>query len=156
MPDLFTHFVAARVPGAFMPDRRVQALFIVGTFLPDLVSKGLYWVTWSPVNFMAPSHSIVPAALFCYAGALLLEQRWRERAFAALYGGSLLHIAVDLIKDNLGSGSAYLLYPFSTVGTEFAWIDPENFVLLIPIDAAILALVWLYERKKAVQVHVQQ
>ena len=27
------------------------------------------------------------------------------------------------------------------------WIDPENVILLIPIDAAILAVLWVLERR---------
>lgn len=153
MADLFTHYVSARLPGAFLRDRRLQAFLVLGTFLPDLVAKGLYWVAQAPADFDDPSHSILGLALLSYLGALFVEERLRSKAFAFLYAGSLLHVVVDLVKDNQGRGSARLLYPFTTTGTEFAWIASENVVLLLPIDAVILLIAWLLERRL---VRVQQ
>jgi hypothetical protein len=61
--------------------------------------------------------------------------------------GGFIHILVDLLKDNQGVGAALLFLPFSIRGSEFGWIEPENVVLLIPFDAAILALAWFLERR---------
>lgn len=153
MPDLFTHFVAARVPGAFVRDRRLQALLVIGTFLPDLASKGLYWVFQARETFTAASHSILGVVLISYLACLFVEETLRRPGFALLTAGGLIHIAVDLIKYNLGVGSARPFLPFSTAGFELGWIDPENVVFLAPIDAAILAAAWLLERR---YVRVQQ
>ena len=147
MPDLFTHYASARLPGAFLRDRKIAALLIFGTFLPDLAGKGLYLVTLAKSIFVEPTHSILGLALLCYLACLFIEERIRGKAFAALYAGSLLHVAVDLIKDNLGKGSAYPFLPFSLRGYELGWTDPENVVLLIPIDAAIVAIAVLLERR---------
>lgn len=148
MADLFTHFAAASLPAAMVRDRRIAALLVIGTFLPDLASKGLYWVTRSAPDFTVPTHSILGLALLSYAAALFVEERLRRPALAALFAGGLLHVAVDLIKDNLGSGSAYLFYPLSTRSTEIPLIDPENVILLVPFDIAVLAFAWILERKR--------
>src|SRR6187549_2901217 len=104
MPDLFTHFAAARLPSAFLRDRRHQALVLAGTFLPDIGSKGLQFVAQASERFVTPCHSLVGLLLLCYIGALLLEQPLRRAAFACLYGGGVLHLFLDLFKENLGIG----------------------------------------------------
>ncbi len=147
MPDLFTHLASARVPGAFLRDRRLQAIFILGSFLPDIASKTLYWVAWANSDFLEPFHSLPGLLLACYGAALFVEESLRKPAFAALYGGAVLHVAVDLIKDNLGTGSAALFYPFSARGYELGWMDWEDTILLLPIDAAVLILVLALERR---------
>src|SRR5262245_61317168 len=118
MPDLFTHLVAARVPGAFVRDRRLQALLVIGTFMPDIAFKGLYWVMQTRESFGATTHSIIGVVLISYLACLFLEERIRRPGFFALAAGGLIHILVDLIKYNLGAGSARLFLPFSIEGYE--------------------------------------
>jgi membrane-bound metal-dependent hydrolase YbcI (DUF457 family) len=149
MPDLFTHLVAARLPAAFVRDRRLQALLVIGTFMPDIAFKGLYWVMQTRDGFAASSHSFLGILLISYLMCLFVDEAIRRPAFLALAAGGLIHIAVDFIKYNLGAGSCRPFLPFSPVGVEFGWIDPENVVLLIPIDAALLAAAWVLERRFA-------
>ena len=149
MPDLFTHFVAARVPAGFLRDRRYQALMVLGTFLPDLVAKGLYWIMQARDGFGDPSHSILGIILLSYVVTLFLEEGLRRPGFWLLTAGGLIHVLVDLLKDNQGVGSARLFLPFSIRGVEFGWIDPENVVMLIPLDAAILAAALYVEGRRS-------
>jgi membrane-bound metal-dependent hydrolase YbcI (DUF457 family) len=151
MPDLFTHLATSRIPAAFLRDRRLQAILVFGSFLPDVASKSLYWVAWANSDYLEPFHSLAGLLLLCYAVALFFEEPLRKPAFAALYGGSLLHLALDLVKDNIGTGSASLFYPFSTRGYELAWIDPENVIVLIPAAATVgLLVLWLERRFRRV------
>jgi len=147
MPDLLTHLVSTRAPAAFLRDRQVQAALVFGSFLPDLVTKTLYWGAWAGNDFLEPVHSLPGLLLLCYAAALFVEAPLRKAAFAALCAGALLHLGVDMIKDNLGTGSAALLYPFSTRGYEFGWIEWHDTVLLLPLDAAVLFLLAWIERR---------
>lgn len=149
MPDLLTHLAAARIPGVLVRDRRLQALLIIGTFLPDLVGKGYYWVLQNRDGVHGMSHSILGILLTSYLACLLLEDRLRRPGFFVLALGGAVHVLVDLIKDNLGTGGAMPFLPFSTRGVEFGWMDPEDVVFLIPVDAAILAALWLFERRRA-------
>jgi membrane-bound metal-dependent hydrolase YbcI (DUF457 family) len=149
MADLLTHFVAARVPGALVRDRRLQALLVIGTFLPDISGKGLYWVLDSAASSQLVTHSIAGLLLISYLACLLLEEPLRRSGFLMLAAGGAIHVLVDMAKDNLGAGAALLFLPFSLRGLEFGWIDPENVVLLMPIDVAILALLWFLERRSA-------
>ena len=148
MPDLFTHLAAARIPGSFVRDRRLQALLIIGTFLPDIVAKGYYWVFKNRDSVHGMSHSFAGILLTSYLACLLVEERLRRPGFLLLAAGGLVHVLVDMIKDNLGTGTALLFLPFSIRGAEFGWIDPENVIYLVPVDAAILAALWLLERRR--------
>ena len=147
MADLFTHFIAARVPGSLVRDGRLQALLVIGTFLPDISGKGLFWVLDNSTASPLATHSIAGVLLISYLACLFLEEPLRRSGFLMLAAGGGIHILVDMTKDNLGAGGAMPFLPFSLRGTEFGWIDPENVVLLIPIDAAILALLWVLERR---------
>jgi hypothetical protein len=149
MPDLFTHFVSARVPGAFVRDRRLQALLVIGTFLPDLASKGTYWVLRAGQDFSHAGHSILGVVLIAYLASLFIEESIRRPGFFLLAAGGLIHIVVDLIKSYLGNGAVALFLPFTPMSFEFGLIDPENVIYLIPLDAAILAAAWLVERRCA-------
>ena len=147
MPDLFTHFAAARLPSVFLRDRRHQALVLAGTFLPDIGSKGLHFVAQASERYGAASHSLVGLLLLCYLGALLLERPLRRAAFACLYGGALLHLFLDLFKENVGIGSIRPFLPFSPAALEFGWIPTEDVVLLIPLDLGVLLLAWILGRR---------
>jgi membrane-bound metal-dependent hydrolase YbcI (DUF457 family) len=151
MADLFTHLASARLPAAFVRDRRIAALLVIGTFLPDLVSKGLYWILRCSDNFETPTHTLVGVALISYAASLMVEERLRRLGFAALLAGGVIHIAVDLLKDNMGTGSSRLLYPFSPRSYELGLIDPLDVVFLAPFNIVILWAAWSIERKRRVQ-----
>ena len=58
MADLLTHFVAARVPATLVRDGRLQALLVIGTFLPDITGKGLYWVLDNSNGSQMVTHSL--------------------------------------------------------------------------------------------------
>jgi hypothetical protein len=147
MADLFTHFVAARVPGSLIRDGRLQALLVIGTFLPDVTGKGLYWVLDSSTGSQLATHSIAGILLISYLACLFIDVPLRRSGFLMLAAGGAIHALVDMTKDNLGAGATMLFLPFSLRGQEFGWIDPENVIFLIPLDAAILALLWFLERR---------
>jgi len=148
MADLLTHLAAARMPAAFVRDRRYSALLVIGTFLPDLVSKGLYWVTRAPGDFTVPTHSLAGLLVLSYGAALFVEERLRRGAFLALLAGGLVHVAVDVLKENMGMGNTYFFHPLSTYSFEIGLIDNLNVILLVPVDAAILILAWMLERRR--------
>jgi hypothetical protein len=147
MPDLLTHYAAARLPALALRDIRLQALLVAGTFLPDVAAKGLYWVAQAPERFASPSHSLAGLLLLCYLASLFLELPLRRAGFACLYAGSVVHLVLDLLKENIGVGSVRLLYPFSLHSFEIGAIPTEDVVLLLPLDVGVLLLVWLAERR---------
>ena len=148
MPDLLTHFVTARAPALLVRDRRLQALLILGTFLPDLVAKGLYWILQCGETYPAASHSVLGVALVSYLACLFVDASRRRAGFALLTLGGLIHLLTDMVKDNLGSGAVRPFLPFHPLPLELGWIDPENVVLLAPLDLLLLGAILLYERSR--------
>ena len=148
MPDLLTHWAAARVPATFLRDRRLQALLVLGTFLPDVGSKGLDLVARAPSYFDDPTHSFVGLALLCYGASLFLAIDLRRGGFAALYAGAVVHLLVDVIKDNLGGGGMRIFLPFSLAEVELGLIYTQNVVFLAPLDVLVLLACGLVERRR--------
>jgi hypothetical protein len=146
--DLFTHFVVARAPGVLVRDRHLVALLAIGTFLPDLAAKGLYWILQSGDYFGIGSHSILGVVLLSYLACLFVEEPLRRSGFVMLLLGGLIHLVVDMAKDNFGSGAVFPLLPFSAAPVEWGWIQSENVIFLVPIDAVMLAGILLYERRR--------
>jgi hypothetical protein len=147
MADLFTHLVAARLPASALSHPRLVALFVIGTFLPDLAAKGLFWVARSAPGRSVPAHSILGVLLLSYTASLFIDSGLRGQAFWALFGGALVHIAVDLAKDNMGLGAAVPFDPFLGYSLELGWMFPDNFVLLFPLNAGVLLTQWIVERR---------
>lgn len=148
MADFLTHLTAARVPAVFMSDRRLQALLVLGTFLPDLADKGMEFLLRALPHFTAPTHSLAGLLVLTYLAALFVEERLRRPAWAVLYAGALLHVGIDLLKYGMGAGAAFVFFPFSTYNPELGLIRPEDVVLLAPANAAILLILWLAERRR--------
>lgn len=148
MPDLLTHYATARLPAAFAAERRIGMLLVAGTFLPDLAAKGLKLVMRAPDHFDAPTHSLFGLIVLCYAVSLFLDERLRPSGFVALLAGSWLHCLVDLVKDYSGGGGVRLFHPFSLAAHELSWVNPENVVLLLPVDVALLLAAWAVERRR--------
>ena len=86
MADLFTHLVAARVPACALSHPRLVALFVIGTFLPDLAAKGLFWVARTAPGHTVPTHSILGVLLLSYVASLFIDSGFRGQAFGALCG----------------------------------------------------------------------
>jgi membrane-bound metal-dependent hydrolase YbcI (DUF457 family) len=147
MADLFSHFAAASLPASAVRDRRIAALLVAGTFLPDLAAKGLYWVARAKSEFTEPTHSLAGLLLLSYGAALFVEERLRRDAFFAIFAGGVIHVLVDLLKDHLGMGAARLFYPFSTFSPELGLVDSLNVFQLIPFDLAALGIAWMIRRK---------
>lgn len=137
MADLLTHYVSARLPGSFVADPCARATLALGVFLPDLISKpmehsGLPFLSW------APSHSALGAFFVAWALAMLFAEDFRFKAFATLFIGQLLHIAVDLGKDSLGFGSAFVLLPFSTATHDLGLYTSQHVFWFLPGNLLVL------------------
>ena len=143
MADLLTHYVTSRVAGVGVRDRANGLLFSLGVFLPDLIGKPIAQLPEVPDLAAVPSHSLLGLAFACAAVSFLFARDLRARAFAALYAGSVLHVLVDMMKDYFGRGAVCLLHPFSTTGWEVGLYRSEDVFHLLPINLAILIILWV-------------
>ena len=147
MADLLVHLAAAAPAKLGLRDGRLRAILWVGVCLPDLLFKTLLYGFGAPTWFCEPSHSPLGLLPWCYAGALLFEEAWRARAFAALLGGAYLHLLVDLGKDYLGSGVLLWAFPFTMSRAELGWYVPEDTVYGMPAAAVLICLVEAVARR---------
>ena len=97
----------------------------------------------------SPTQSIFGLLLLSYLGALFLEESLRRPAFIALFLGGMLHVGVDHFRDSLGWGTSHVFYPLTPASYEIPCINPENLVLLVPLDLALLGILWLATRNRS-------
>jgi hypothetical protein len=137
--DLLVHVASAFAVGRPLRDGRLRSLLYLGVCLPDLLYKGLLYVGGAPNWLCEPTHTPLGLVVFCYAAALLFEEEWRKRAFAALLVGAWLHVLVDLGKNYMGSGVILWAFPFSMQAVELGWYNPEDTIyLMLPALGMIL------------------
>lgn len=139
MAELLTHFAVGHAGGKFLADERVRILFYLGNFLPDLVFKAVLYGMMADPWYCEPSHSPLMLVVIAFLLAHCFEERWRARAFLALYIGSIFHIAIDAMKDYLGMGVILWAFPFSMDRVELGWVRP-NEGLYVTAGALILIL----------------
>jgi len=138
--DLLVHVASGFAVGRPLRDGRLRSLIYVGVCLPDLLYKGLLYLGGAPTWLCEPTHSPLGLVVFCYAAALLFEEDWRKRAFAALLGGAFLHVLFDLGKNYMGSGVILWAFPFSMEAVELGWYYPEDTIYLM-VPALVVMLV---------------
>jgi hypothetical protein len=149
MPDLLTHVVVAAGCREAARSRHVTAWFLVGTALPDLltrpftvVSPGLYWL-------VMPLHTPLGLVLATTVLSQLFSPRRRARAFVNLLGGEAVHLLLDALQKHIGTGYLWL-FPFSWSSYEVGLFWPEESLYLLPLWVA-LAAVLAARRTRGVQ-----
>lgn len=147
MADLLVHLASAAPARLGLRDGRLRAVLWLGVCLPDILFKTLLYVFGAPTWLCEPTHAPLALLPWCYAGALLFEEAWRARAFAALLGGAWLHLLVDLGKDYLGWGVIPWAFPFSMTRAELGLYAPEDTVYGMPAAAVLICLVETVARR---------
>jgi hypothetical protein len=154
--DLLTHGAVAVLVKAGT-GWRYPAVFVAGTFAPDLASRvpaiglGLVHVHWLALppwltHGWQPLHQ--PLGMFVLAYLLSMFFRVEERVavFLNLVGGMALHMVLDVVQDHHGVG--YLLgFPLSEGHWELGAIGSEATVWVALPMCAIAAVV--ASKKKA-------
>ncbi len=149
MADLLTHYVSGRLAGAWLRDPRSALLLGLGALVPDLVGKPLGLPPFAPDLVSTPSHTVAGLVFACWGLALLFEEGARRRAFALLYAGSLLHVALDALKDYLGRGAVIPAHPFWLHAWEGGCYRSEDVLVFLPGDVGALLLLWILGRRYA-------
>lgn len=158
MADLITHACTAILWKAGSGGPR-PAVFVAGTCLPDFLGRvppmgltvlrwELPWIPEWAVYLWGPLHMPLGIVIWAWLFGFLFPVERRPEAVAALAGGGLLHMAVDLLQHHFGVG--YLLFfPFSTWDFEFGVIGSETTVLIVPGLLPLTALAaWARWRRR--------
>jgi membrane-bound metal-dependent hydrolase YbcI (DUF457 family) len=148
MADLLVHVASSFAVGRPLRDGRLRAILYLGVCLPDVLYKTLLYLGNAPSWLCEPTHSPLGLLPFCYVGALLFEEAWRKRAFAALLAGGWLHLLVDLGKNYLGSGVICWAFPFSMRRVELGWYNTEDTVRFMLPALAVMGVVELLFRRR--------
>ncbi len=147
MVDLLTHYFSARIPGGFIGDDCARTTLALGVFLPDLVGKGIEAIPGMPHPAWAPAHSLVGIVLVSMTLAMLFSREFRFKAFTTLLIGQALHLALDVGKESMGSGSIFLLLPFSLDGYDLGFYTSQDVYWFLPANLLVLAALWYLGRK---------
>jgi hypothetical protein len=145
MPDLLTHSAAAYLttrhwfgrPGI---PRATAILFIVGTMLPDVLSRPFYILFPALHWWVMPLHTPAGMLIVCWVitGFFQAAERWR--VFIALISGVLLHFVLDAPQKHIAAGY-FWLFPFSWKTYEWGLWWSEDSVRILPGVILLVAIV---------------
>lgn len=130
MPDLITHCSVAYLFRRIFRDKLV--LFVLGTILPDLLTRGLFIIFPSLLPFLLPMHTPFVLIFLSYFLCLFFEEGIRKGVFTALLSGSSLHLFLDFFQIHIREEEYYWFFPFSWKSYEIGLFWPEASVLTIP------------------------
>jgi hypothetical protein len=136
MPDLLTHIMVAEGCRKIGWKGRLTPWFLVGTVLPDLLTRpftvlfpGFYW-------WVMPLHTPIGLLLVCTLLSRFYPRQQRSQAFSNLIGGAAVHLLLDVGQKHIGSGYQ-LLFPFSWSSYEIGLFWPETSLYLLPLWLAV-------------------
>lgn len=145
MPDLATHVVAAYLVVKARPKwKGLMTPFLLGTVLPDVLTRPLYILFPAAFWFVFPLHTPLVLALVCYALSFLFEEHLRVKTFVAMYGGALFHIPLDLLQKSVTQAYAPL-FPFSWASwsANLFWADESLLILSALLVFVLVRYVWI-------------
>jgi hypothetical protein len=145
MPDLLSHVAIAygvkRCSGKLFSTPWI----LVGTTLPDVLSRPVNILFPSASWFFMPFHTPIGLLLVTALISEFFSASMRRIVFLSLAGGGALHLFLDLFQRHSGGGY-YLFFPFSWRKFEFGLISPDASLYLLPVWLSIgffLAVRWL-------------
>jgi hypothetical protein len=145
MPDLLTHSAAAYLsarrwlgrPGVV---RATAILFIVGTMLPDVLSRPFYILFPALHWWVMPLHTPAGMLTVCWIITGFFQAAERRRVFFALISGVLLHFVLDAPQKHVAAGY-FWLFPFSWKTYEWGLWWSEDSVWIVPWVILLIAIV---------------
>lgn len=143
MPDLLTHLALAEGARRGVRRKTLTSWFLIGTVLPDVLTRPFYITFPGLVWFVMPLHTPLGLVLVCAFISRCFAPPQRRQIFNHLAGGAALHLFLDICQKHIGGGYA-LLFPFSwsSVGIGLVW--PETSLYLAPLWLALAAVLIIY------------
>jgi hypothetical protein len=130
----------------------LAAWFLIGTILPDVLTRPFYIVFPSLHWFVMPLHTPVGLVLVCLLISHFLPPPQHRPVFYNLMGGAGLHLLLDICQKQMGDGY-HLLFPFSWSSVELSLFWPETSLYLLPLWLGIGVFYvgrWLFRQKRKV------
>ena len=136
MPDLLTHLAVQTAINQLPKINRYAVYTLIGAVVPDLSRVITRFANPVEKWWGYPLHSPLFLLVLFYAMSLLFVEKERPRLVLWCWVGSLIHISMDILQDNVVS-YYMLLFPFSIEGTSFNWIHPEASLSFLPLTVTI-------------------
>ncbi len=132
MPDLLSHMAAGYLLLAKIKSRAWFIVFLIGTCLPDLVTRPFYIIFPKLFWIVMPAHTPAGLFLLCLGLSGFFAARQRNRVFITLFAGCMLHLFLDLLQKH-AHGGYVLLFPFSWDIFEFGLFYSEKSTDFLPL-----------------------
>jgi membrane-bound metal-dependent hydrolase YbcI (DUF457 family) len=149
VPDLTTHLAGGYLLA--LPQwqrRRFRLFFLLGSLLPDLLTRPFYVLFPGTFDAVAPFHTPVG---YLFAVGLLVqlyeEVALRRSAFRALLAGGALHFLLDAPQRHLYDGYRWL-FPFSDWSYSWGLYWPGDSVVIAPLAALVVVAIELWSRRQ--------
>lgn len=149
MPDLLVHVAAARLAATPLRNPLLVLLVLLGTSLPDVVTKFLLEIVDTAYVDDTATHSLAGIVVLSYAFCFFLEERIRAMAFLALLAGAAVHVGLDSLKTTV-SGGLRLFVPVSDCGCSAGLFGAEDSIYAAPVALLILGAYALRRRTRRV------
>ena len=152
MPDLFAHFSSVYLPSRYRRFRRYDALLVLGTVLPDLLSRipiiiFVRWLDFPVAYFFRALHTPIGVILICYLLSFLFVRSIRFKSFLALVVGSLVHLVLDLMQEQFFYGVYMPFFPFSITTVQWGWFHYNTSLLSFPVLLILVLYFWFIKEK---------
>ena len=150
MPDMITHTAVAYLVARRWFPRPQTIVFIVGTILPDLLTRGVAIVLPASGYWSVPMHTPLGIVVTSWVAAGFFTREHRRDVFIWLVAGAALHCLLDAPQRNLNIGY-FWIFPFWTRLYDGGWYWPEDSLYVMPfLVIAVVALeIGLRVRRRA-------
>ncbi|OGL47606.1 MAG: hypothetical protein A2161_15470 [Candidatus Schekmanbacteria bacterium RBG_13_48_7] len=132
MPDLATHSLLATILQRVTREKISLILILVGTILPDILSRAPIILS-SHLEWMAvPFHSPIPLFVLAYLVSMLFQEQSRKQVFISLLTGMYFHLFLDMLQWHVADHNYFWLYPFSQFQFELGLFDSNTVFTFLP------------------------
>ena len=151
MPDLLTHAATGYLLGRFYSTDHRLALLIIGSILPDLLTRVPQIVLQRfldlPVgHFFAAFHTPAALVVACYGLSFLFDETRRRISFVLLLTGALFHVVLDLMQKQFYHGKYMPYFPYSFETVQWKLFHIHASLLIAP--ALLVFVIWLWRKDK--------
>ena len=151
MPDLLTHAATGYLLGRFYSTDHRLALLVVGSILPDLLTRIPQIVLQRfldlPVgHFFAAFHTPAALVVACYGLSFLFDETRRRISFVLLLTGALIHVVLDLMQKQFYDGKYMPYFPYSFETVQWQLFHIHASLLITP--ALLVFVIWLWRKDK--------
>ncbi|MFC1889456.1 zinc dependent phospholipase C family protein [Thermodesulfobacteriota bacterium] len=132
MPDLITHISVASILFRVSRASSHLVLFLLGTTLPDLLTRTFYILFPVTKWLLTPFHTPIGFTLVSLLAALFFAREIRAGVFFTLLAGGGLHMFLDAFQVGVGGVSYLWAFPFHEWSETFGFIGPEDSLYAAP------------------------